>query len=355
MSYKDRVLFGKVEKDDYTTAIESLDAEDILSHFGAENIQRKGNELIHSCLIDRVDQHHQHGDGNPSAAINVETKKYNCFSFGGGDIFWFLEIMEGSIQRAVEVLGDLIHDGHQNQERFIERLSSLMVKDEVSQAIPKYSDIILKRWEGKHHPFLFQQGISEKVMEDYRIGYNATEIRIIFPHLFQGKLVGWQKMAVPFDKKSRWPGTTDNSVAKYLNSPAFPKHQTVFNIDRAMDYRDDVIVTEGVKRVYRAESFEDRPFNVVSTFSAQITEDQSELLRPFRKVYVMFDGDYAGYRGANWGIRRLMKKTEVFYMLPPKDFRRDLADMEPAEVQSMKDNALPAPLGLAHIFEKLGS
>lgn len=344
-------------------ALARVDAQDILDHYNAENItvDESRGEIIHSCLIDRVDPHHSHGDASPGASINMKSMLYNCFSYGGGNLFWFLEKMEGSVQKGIEALGGLIRDSFEDQGKLMDKLRQLLVVEEKTISIPSYSPRILKAWEGLLHPYMTdERGFSEEVLDRYRVGFDPKDNRVIMPHFYQEKLVGWQKRALPYDSLNRWPRTEltdkeieDNvkAVQKYKNTPSFPKTETLFNYDEAVKHPESVIVTEGALRVYRAEGFEDR-VNVVSNFSAKLSKEQAQLLSPFGKVYVMYDDDFAGWRGSYWALIRLAKLTNAYWIPPVKD--KDLADMDRDGVESALSSALPSPLALAKIKQKLG-
>ena len=60
----------------YRTLLRMVSAADILDHYHAENVSLQGDELIHSCIIDKVHPHHSNGDQTPSAAFNREKMLY---------------------------------------------------------------------------------------------------------------------------------------------------------------------------------------------------------------------------------------------------------------------------------------
>ena len=75
-----------------------LDARQVLEHYGADNCMEQmgrdgSTEIIHSCLLDRVEPHHRNGDQNPSAACNLDKKLYVCYNYWGGDLFHFIAKM----------------------------------------------------------------------------------------------------------------------------------------------------------------------------------------------------------------------------------------------------------------------
>lgn len=341
-------IFEAAKSDPYASSISRVDAEDILNHYGAENVFEMGDELIHSCLIDHVHPHHANGDQNPSASINKNTKQYNCFSYGGGSVFWFLEEMEGDLHKAVAKFGDVIRESMEDHPGFMERLKKVLFDEEQVKTIPHYSDRLIKPWEGMLHPYLTEiRGLPTSILDEYRVGWSEQENRIIMPHFFNGRLVGWQRRSIP--KGSYWPATAEDYDQKYKNSPNFPKVETLFNYDKAVQFPDEVITTEGAMRVYNAESFPDRPLNVVSHFSAKVSKQQADLLAGFNNVYIWNDDDYAGYSGAYWALYRLYKRTNVYLITGG-----DLADMGVDEAMARKELAIPATQAFDYLKEKLG-
>ena len=103
----------------YYRYLHSLDAREVLVHYGAEHVTEQPGEdgtteLVHSCLIDRVEPHHRNRDANPSASVNVEKRKFICYaSQWRGDLFHLVMKMEGkeSFSEALLAVSDLIHAG----------------------------------------------------------------------------------------------------------------------------------------------------------------------------------------------------------------------------------------------------
>lgn len=107
-----------------------IDAEAVLEHYGADNVHQHGDEIIHSCLIDRVDPHHSHGDANPSASLNVDKKVYNCIAPGA----W---VMTPNGGRPIEELtvGDLVLT-HRGRYRPVTRTYSRHINETVIEYRP---------------------------------------------------------------------------------------------------------------------------------------------------------------------------------------------------------------------------
>lgn len=100
--------------------------------------------------------------------------------------------------------------------------------------------------------------------------------RLLFPVTFSGKLVGWQMRAIP--------GTTfgDNPACiKYCQ--LYDKGKYLYNYDIARK-SPVVVVVEGVKKALKFH-------NAVATLGKSITPHQVQLLRAWKRVVILLDGE----------------------------------------------------------------
>jgi DNA primase len=329
-----------------------VDAEAVLDHYGPENVidrtGRNGRELIHSCLIDRVDPHHAHGDANPSASLNVDKKVYNCYSYGGGDIFWLMTLLEGksAFHEIVPLLREFLGDSTVDTESFIAEVEKYLSSSNAysKESLPRYHERILHQWDN-YHPYLKHRGVSFEAAKRLRIGYDESNVRITFPHWVDGVLVGWQKRKLT---DPRWPVTPPDvdgqgrlfEPPKYKNSAGFPKDSTIYNLDRVLDRKArDVLVVESPMSVAKAETFwdgtPDDPFGaVVATFGSEVNDDQLKELRVFDSVTVWMDSDYAGRKSSYRLLDGLWRFTATWHVEPEDD--TDLGDYsDRSEAQSI--------------------
>lgn len=320
-----RSLFAEVrEAEIYRDYRRRLDAQAVLDHYGAENAYEQSaadgtQEVIHSCLIDRVEPHHNNGDQNPSAACNLDKKVYICYQWWGGDLFHLIAKMEGkdSLAEIVPLLSPFLTGSVQSADKVKAELDKIFAKSATfSMDLPSYADRVLDPWL-REHPYWASRGISAETVEALKLGFDANENRVVFPHFFNGSLVGWQKRVTP---------ETRPAFPKYRNSVGFPKAETLYNYDRAKQY-STVIVVESPMSVVRAHTL-GFP-NVVATFGAKVTPHQIELLRRWRSVYVWFDADSAGYGGEQKLVSGLYRHSGVRVVIPEPG--RDAADSESEE------------------------
>lgn len=322
-----------------------IDCEAVLSHYGAQNVHRDGDEIIHSCPIDQVEPHHTHGDANPSARMNVEKKVWNCWSYGGGDIFWFILQMEGKdhFYEIAPLLSRFLGDPVADTQSFIEEIEGFFQK-ETKAPMPRYHDKALAGWQA-YHPYLATRGIDEDTAANLRIGYDERANRIVIPVYHAGNLVGWQKRSVPggpWGEETK-PPLGQGYVPKYLNPPGFPKHQVLYNLDQVLSRGErTIILVESPFSVIKAEAL--GITNAVASFGASPSEEQIKQLRRFDKVLVWYDDDDAGYRGASLAIEGLLYFTNVALVVP--DGERDMGDYGSREeiLDWVSDNQTPGVL-----------
>jgi len=346
----------------YAEYLRRIDAESVLDHYGAEHVSRRGDEIIHSCLIDRVETHHNHGDSNPSASLNIEKKLYSCYSYGGGDLFWLIMKMEGKedFTDIVSMLGPFLTGLTETAGDFLAELDRYFRSEQAVPAYPVYHERVLRNW-ALYHPYLRSRGITKEAAARLQLGYDERTARITIPHWVGGRLVGWQRRAL---NDSRWPQTEvevdrdgrqldGGRIPKYKNSSGFPKDTTLYNLDCVLDRGCvDVIVVESPMSVVKAESL--GYDNVVATFGSKVGEEQLKALRGFRAVTVYFDSDVAGRYGSLKLIRGLYRHTAVFHVEP--EVGRDLADYDTREqadrILNTRDPAVLALIGLERDYAR---
>ncbi len=331
-------LFGNSLYREYRRRLDPLA---VLHHYGMENDHEQTNadgttEVIHSCLLDKVERHHANGDQNPSASANLDKKLYVCYNYWGGDLFHFIAKMERKEHFAdiVTVVGAFLSGATLGGQDFVDELNAmLLAPDAYSQDIPAYSDRVLVPWLGLH-PYWASRGISDQAVHDLRLGFDPVEGRVVFPHYVDGNLVGWQKRLTP---------AAVPQYPKYRNSLNFPKSETLYNLDRARAFRS-VVVVESPMSVARAYSL-GIP-NFVATFGAKVSARQIELLKDFDHVYIWFDDDAAGRYGERKLLSGLYHRTQVSVVVP--DSGRDAGDsLSDREIVEKVFGSVPAALRLA--------
>jgi len=347
-----RTGFAALAADDFGIHYEEyrsrLDAQAVLDHYGAENqselLNRDGEtiEILHSCLLDREEPHHRNADQSPSACCNLDKKTYVCFGYWGGDLFHLIMKLEhkGSLDAIVPLLGQFLGDAVKEPDVFLERAKQLFASargGSYAYEMPSYSELVLASWAFLH-PYVSLRGIDIDTASRMHIGWDELDNRITIPHFWRGKLVGWQKRAIPA-YPGEWPGTQD-PMPKYKNSSGFPKAETLYNYDAVMAHGTDlVIVVESPFSVIKAEAL--GIHNVVATFGASTSTHQHDLLKRFKWVVVWMDGDTSGRVAERRLVRNLYHHTNV--RVVEADVARDLADYASREhIEAKLDAAVAA-------------
>jgi DNA primase len=184
-----------------------------------------------------------------------------------------------------------------------------------------------------------------------RIGYDPVANRIVFPHFWGGKLVGWQKRSIP---ESTLPGfswpPTEFQKPKYKNSSGFPKSEHLYMYDAALG-EHTVIVVESPMSV--AKAYELYIGGVVATFGAKVSQAQIDLLKYWGRVIVWFDADRAGQAGAGKLVQGLYRHAQVSVVEPEPG--KDLGDYHTADqIKSKLKGCRPAALWLPEYWRNGG-
>ncbi len=326
-----------------------LDARAVLEHYDAQNCTEMSGdngttEIVHSCLIDRVEPHHNNGDMSPSACLNVEKKLYCCYSSTwSGDLFYLIAKLEGkpTLADALPVIGQFLTGAVSEGNALLEELAAaFVVPTHHILELPSYHERILTPWS-VIHPYLYEErGITPEAASQLHLGYDDRENRIVFPHFWEGRLVGWQKRAIP--ARPGWPGSSPE-WPKYRSSSGMPKSETLYNYDRARGF-SNVIVVESPMSVAKAVSLGIN--NVVATFGAKVSRHQIDLLKSFDTVWVWFDADPAGHAGERKVVTGLYRHAQT--LVVPPDQGRDLGDfVTQDQVIEKLATAVPAALAMA--------
>jgi hypothetical protein len=325
-----------------------LDPRRVLERYGAENCREVPGsggttEVVHSCLLDRVEPHHANGDQSPSACLNLDRKLYVCYGYWGGDLLHLVMKMErkDSVAEVAHVLSGLLAGAVMPEDDLLAVVRRL-TEDQLARwaapggDLPAYSERVLSAWSRPHPWMVVARGVSIEAQELLRIGHDPVEDRIVFPHFWSGQLVGWQKRALPTTAPDRGGG-----LPKYRSSTGFPKSETLYGYDLARAAGAHAVVVESPMSVAKAHSL-GLP-GVVATFGAGVSARQAALLREFRSVTVWTDDDPAGRAAERKLVAALSRHVAVRVVSP--DAGRDLADCSDAsEAGSKLDAAQPAAL-----------
>ena len=334
----------------YQDYLRRLDARAVLDHYGVENdrdeVTHSGEtEVIHSCLLDRVDRHHNNGDQNPSAACNLDKKLYVCYAYWGGDLFHLIQKLENkdSFEDILPLVSQFLAGATLNQDDWENEVMILLAGlngKGYALELPSYSERVLSPW-AFIHPYLHERGIDSETASRLQIGWREDDNRIIIPHFWDGKLVGWQARAVP-PRPGQWPGTV-NDKPKYKSTSGFPKSDTFYHDhSRPFPNKGEVILVESPFSVIKATAL-GVGTPVLASFGAKVSKNQTDMLFDYDRVILWADPDPAGQVMERTVMNRLADHPGLCIVAP--DEGKDLADYETlTDIQDKIDSAIPAVL-----------
>ncbi len=326
-----------------------VNVETLLEDLGVDISHREKGWIM--CHCPNWLGNHRNGDANPSFGFDDTNLKYNCFVCGGGSAVDLIQILTGKTEQgAVEVMEE--HATFQPSEKsdLLAKVNAIMHPMEEKELTPDYSPEALFQYR-KIHPYLYERGITKEVIVDMQVGFDADHYGIIIPHFFMGKLVGWQCRHLLVedgvyhcqDALCNQPG---KKVAKYKNTPGFPKNNTLYNYDKFKEFMalgtcDSVIVVESPFTALYLKSlgFE----NVVATFG-QFSREQGMLLLAVPKVYFWPDNDKAGFENAERAIESMSKFNRVFIVPVVKGEKSDAANIGLDDINKHLEMAYSAAL-----------
>lgn len=322
-------------------AVKEEMCRDLLEEFGATNVKSNGKgELIHSCCLPFG--LHANGDRNPSASLNYQKLTYNCYGCGGGGLIWFVGTCRGTGSAAArQWLAKETGNGPDEQS-----LSSLLDffdavyadRPDSASPIPTMDERVLEPYR-KIHPYMTEtRGCPIDNLIANNVGYGEFRInlgteeqanwisspRIVLPHFWKGKLVGWQTRRLVSD-----------GTAKYLNTPDFPKDTTLYNHDLK---QPTAVVVESVLSVLRHG---DR-HHMVGTFGAEVTDRQMRFLSQYQRVILWMDNDSAGWR-STVAMAEFLESYGPVYVVS-SEWAADAGDMDDDTVDALIEEAIPYSL-----------
>lgn len=346
---------------DYSHLVGRLDTEALLEDLGIEYGHRVGrNQIMLHCP--NLEGNHRNNDANPSFGFKEDRLLYNCFLCGGGNVIELVQMMRpGLTQEQALKYAEQFADFNISDEDFLNKIQKLLHPEEEKETMSEYPEDSLFQYR-KIHPYLLNRGISREVIIEMQVGYDEEHECIVFPHFFMGKLVGMQKRHILQDAAGNYLcercAANKKSTPKYLNTPNFPKVNTLYGYDHLKDYmlkegQSSAIVVESPMSALKLMSL---GYNrAVATFG-QFSTEQAMLLIALERVYYWPDNDAAGWNNTHKIMDVLMKYTDLRIMPVLPDEKGDPGDLNTTEeVAEYLRNAYPAALFGMKSKEKLAT
>lgn len=284
-----------------------------------------------------------HSEKTPSFMVNEEKQIFHCFGCGeGGDVFTFLmKIGQLTFPQALESLARRY--GVKLARREIsktqkEEMARREILFQINQmASEYYHHLLTQKKEGeKGRKYLAQRGISEEIVQHYRLGYASERWEGLVEYLLEKKMPlerAWQ-LGLIFPKKKLddanpkkgWYDAFRNRIVfpifdlhgrvvgfggrligeglpKYINSSEseiYHKGEILYGLPEAKRYiseKDCVIIVEGYFDLLTLHQFGLK--NSVATLGTALTQNHIYLLKRYTKnIILLFDPDQAGIQAA---------------------------------------------------------
>jgi len=363
-----------------------LSIEDVVSSY--VQLKKAGRSYKGLCPF--------HNEKTPSFVVSPEKQIAYCFGcHKGGDIFKFIEEVEGvEFQDAIKILADragLKIEVEKINKKYKEGEKGL--KDFLLEAHEEATSFFQKNLfdnsaEGaKVLAYLRKRGVSDKTIEDFRIGFAKDSYEDLYNHLtkkgfkkdvlIKSGLFGYKeienaklydkfkgRLVFPiFDQMGRVIGfggraLSAEQVPKYLNSPETPiysKGKVLYGLSHAkksIKESDKVVIVEGYFDLISL--YQSGIENVVASSGTALTSDQVGLIKRFTKNIVScFDTDSAGIEATRRAYEvAMVGDVDMKTLSMPNEFK-DPADFMLAKGESGKDDFLKiinSAIGFAEFY-----
>jgi DNA primase len=279
---------------DFKAVKAAVTMEMVLGRYGVNWLRKNGEELRGRCPI-------HHGEGQSTFHASLTKNAFNCFSCKArGNVLDFVAAMEKcSVRDAGAKLMEWFSISA-TQEADGKKTTAKEERGAEPAAVNKPLAFQLKGIDHEH-PYLKTRGITPETAQTFGVGYfsgkGSMSGRIVIPiHDESGELVAYAGRAI------------DDSEPRYKLPKGFHKSQVVYNLHRVGE-SDHVVVVEGF---FDCMKVAQAGFPAVALMGSSLAEQQEHLLlRQFKKVTLMLDGDTAGRGAAETIAEQLVHKIHV--------------------------------------------
>jgi DNA primase len=321
-----------------------------------------------------------HHEKSPSFMVSPDRQIFHCFGCGeSGNAFKFLMRYERmDFPEAVSLLarkaGIVLPESAKEDPRAVSLSTQLFKINEL--ALGFYTGLLASAQGAAAKTYLLQRGLTEETIKSFRLGWAPDKWDALIEFL-RSKGVGLslmekaglvlpkqnggyydrfrQRIIFPiFDIKSRVLGfggrvmhSSDNQLAKYVNSPETPvytKGRNLFGLNLAKEairQSDCAAVVEGYLDFIIP--YQQGVQNLVASQGTALTEEQARLLKRYtRNVVMVYDADNAGQMAALRSLDIFIEESmEVKIVSLPQGFDPDtfVRQKGAQELKNMIENA----------------
>lgn len=268
-------------------------------------------------------ENHNNGDTTGKFSINREKRVYHCWggACGGGSLLSLtMEWFNFTMEEATEWLYQFVVGDPRTDDSFVNQFLSTFDNDEKpSHIMPYFNERVLDRFDDNTDWFL-HRGISKATQERFSLRFTETAVKrgkkegdeyvgpaVILPHYWKGRLVGWQSRWLD-DLRPKW-------IPKYTNTYDFPKKETLYGYDQALECHSKIIVVESVSSVLFLHS---HGYPAVATFGSSVKPEQLKLLRWFSSGIILAPDNDVTEDSSKWlkSITEYVRDYTVVEHLP---------------------------------------
>jgi hypothetical protein len=222
---------------------------------------------------------HKNGDTTGKFAIKRDKKVYNCWVCGGGSLLSLAMSFTGlDEQAATDWLHEFASEDAVSDESFLDEIDRLLYAEiKRDPPMPYFNERVLAKLRPAYE-WGHEKGIRPEVIDICNVKSDPEAVRrsskgdytgpaIVFPHYWEGRLVGWQSRWLD-ENRPKW-------IPKYTNTSDFPRDNTLYNYEREY-FSEEVVVCESVPTVLVLASY---GIPAICTFGSNVTERQMRLMR----------------------------------------------------------------------------
>lgn len=299
----------------FTDIRQRVSLEDVLlRYYRIDNLKREENKLIGPCPIHK-------GDSPRAFHADLTKNLWHCFSKcqkGGNQIDLVVAMDDCPIREAALKLQAFFgtpseKDAPRTETHSEKREPPPTEKNEKNAAPAEEESAENKPLDVKlnlapdHPHLLVERGLKIETVRYFGLGYCSRGIlrgMIAIPiHNEDGVLVAYAGR--------RLKAADIKEHGKYKFPKGFRKELVLYNLHRAKEHQTEhgLILVEGFFSVVKLA---EAGFpNVVASMGAELSEEQALLLRNAKDVVVLFDGNDAGYKGAEKAKEKLAPHVTV--------------------------------------------
>lgn len=282
----------------YSDFADDIDLDAFEAAIGFEPYSNERGEDIGHCVF--PDQH-KHGDMTGKFAINREKKVWNCFVCGGGDLLSLAMLHTGlDYEQATDWLYAFASGDVRTDQEFADELIAMLEDVHIRvDTVPYFNDRVLDQFADDTQYF-WKRGIDPQVIEQCNLRYSYTARKVapiktdrdgrkvkldddyigpasIWPHYWNGRLVGWQYRWTHHEEGPKWLG-------KWTNTTDFPRQTTLYNYEYSLRSKERILVVESLGTALFLRSY---GIPAVAYFGSKPTEAQLRLLRRFSNGVIL--------------------------------------------------------------------